>query len=64
MRKRLLIMAFAILSVFTISAQETTSDIAGRVTGNNNPLPGATVNGRACSFGINLQNNFTVRWQV
>ncbi|MEJ0080178.1 MAG: hypothetical protein WDM78_04275 [Puia sp.] len=36
-------MAFAILSVFTISAQETTSDIAGRVTGNNNPLPGATV---------------------
>jgi Carboxypeptidase regulatory-like domain len=43
MRKRLLIMAFAILSVFTISAQETTSDIAGRVTGNNNPLPGATV---------------------
>ncbi|HEX3081025.1 MAG TPA: carboxypeptidase-like regulatory domain-containing protein, partial [Puia sp.] len=43
MRKRLMIMAFAILCVLTISAQETTSDIAGRVTGNNNPLPGATV---------------------
>ena len=43
MRKRLLFLAFAILFVFTISAQETTSDIAGRVTGSNNPLPGATV---------------------
>jgi hypothetical protein len=36
-------MAFAIITVFTVSAQETTSDIAGRVTGVNNPLPGATV---------------------
>jgi len=43
MRKRLMIMAFAILSVLAISAQETTSDIAGRVTGNNTPLPGATI---------------------
>ena len=33
MRKRLMIMAFAIIAVFTVSAQETTSDIAGRVTG-------------------------------
>ena len=29
MRKRILILAFAILSVFIISAQETTSEIAG-----------------------------------
>ena len=43
MRKRLMMMAFAIIAVFTVSAQETTSDIAGRVTGVNNPLPGATV---------------------
>jgi Carboxypeptidase regulatory-like domain len=43
MRKRLMMMAFAIVAVFTVSAQETTSDIAGRVTGVNNPLPGATV---------------------
>ena len=43
MRKRLMIMACAILSVLAIRAQETTSDIAGRVTGSNNPLPGATV---------------------
>src|SRR6476469_6065968 len=43
MRKRLVIIAFATLSVLTSIAQETTSDIAGRVTGNSNPLPGATV---------------------
>jgi hypothetical protein len=43
MRKRLMIVAFAILSVSKICAQETTSDIAGRVTGSSNPLPGATV---------------------
>jgi hypothetical protein len=43
MRKRLLVLAFGILAILSASAQETTSDIAGRVTGNNTPLPGATV---------------------
>jgi len=43
MRKRLLVLVFAILTLLTASAQETTSDIAGRITGNNSPLAGATV---------------------
>src|SRR6185295_891159 len=44
MRKRLLIVITAIFTFLSVSAQETTSDIAGQViTGEKTPLGGATV---------------------
>ena len=43
MRKRLLILASGFFFIFSAIAQETTSDIAGLVTGEKAPLPGATV---------------------
>jgi Carboxypeptidase regulatory-like domain len=43
MRKRLLIWVVGILIIFSASAQETTSEIIGLVTGDKAPLAGATV---------------------
>jgi hypothetical protein len=43
MRKRLLILTMSIFTLLSVAAQETTSDIAGQVTGEKNPLGGATV---------------------
>src|SRR5580765_3262310 len=43
MRKRMLILTMGILAILSAAAQETTSDIAGQVTGEKNPLGGATV---------------------
>lgn len=43
MRKRILLSAFGILSIFCVCAQETTSDIIGMVTSDKTALPGATI---------------------
>src|ERR1700719_3096736 len=43
MRKQFMFFAFGILLIFSANAQETTSEIAGLVTSDKTPLPGATI---------------------
>jgi hypothetical protein len=43
MRKRLMILMFGLLIIFSANAQETTAEISGSVTGDQKPLAGATI---------------------